>query len=185
MFKKIIKMILFVFVIFVFCGSSGQIAYARKGGNKPNAQITQKEVTENSDLPEKWLPNSELKEFNNEGRLKKIRKYGHDGRAIQDIDYEHGGPNHKFPHTHDWNWSAGDNNPNREDGVPLPGAKKLPPKQKSKKNRKGQNKKIRPSKISEVAKETVTLGTAGTIVYFIISEGSRIIFPVRNLIPVL
>ena len=197
MFKKIVKMMLFVLVVSVFCNASGQVSYARKGGNKPNAQVTHIENGEKSDLPEKWKPNSELKEFNEDGGLKKIRKYGPDGRAVQDIDYEHGGPNHKFPHTHDWDWSAGDNNPNREDGVPLPGAKKLPPKKNNKKAGKGQKgargqksgrgqtEKIDPSKLSDTAKITAALGTAGTIAYFIISEGSRIVFPIRNLIPVL
>lgn len=187
---------LFVFVVCAFCSVSGQISYARKGRNTPNVQVTQKGNGGNSKLPEKWKPNSELKEFNEDGGLKKIRKYGPDGRAIQDIDYEHGGSNHKFPHTHDWDWSGGDNNPNREDGVPLPGAKELPPKQKNKTGEKGQKgargqksgrgkkNKIDISKIKNAAKITATLGTAGTIAYFIISEGSRIVFPIRNLIPV-
>ena len=191
MFKKIVKTMLFVFVIGTFCSLSGQTSYARKGSNKPNVQVTQKGNGEKNKLPKKWEPNSELKEFNENGDLKRIRRYGPDGRATQDTDYEHGGPNHKFPHTHEWDWSRGDDTPNREDGVPLPGAKELPTKQKDKKGRKSQKdarsqkEKISPSKIPEVAKETVAWGTAGTIIYFIISEGSRIVFPIRNLIPVL
>jgi len=187
---------LFVLVVGAFCNAGGQVSYARKGRNKPNVEVTQKGNGEKSKLPEKWKPNSELKEFNEDGGLKKIRKYGPDGRAVQDIDYEHGGPNHKFPHTHDWDWSTGDNNPKRGDDVPLPGAKKLPLKKNNKKGEKAQKgargqksgrnqkEKIDLSKVTDVAKITATLGTAGTIAYFIISEGSRIIFPPRNLIPV-
>ena len=37
----------------------------------------------------------------------------------------------------------------------------------------------------EAAEKVTTVATLGTIIYYIISEGSRIIFPVRNLIPIL
>ena len=67
MFKKVIRIMLFVFVVCAFCNASGQVSYARKGGNKPNVQNTQKSNGEESDLPEKWKPNSELKEFNEDG----------------------------------------------------------------------------------------------------------------------
>ena len=40
--KKIVKMMLFVFVVCAFCSVSGQISYARKGRNTPNVQVTQK-----------------------------------------------------------------------------------------------------------------------------------------------
>ncbi|MBP5426818.1 MAG: hypothetical protein J6Y29_02850 [Clostridiales bacterium] len=190
MFKKIAKILLFVFLLCVFCNVTGQVSYARKVINKPNLQVTQKRHVKKDKLPIIWKPNSELKYYGDDGELIQIRSYGPDGRALQDIDYKHGGSNHKFPHTHDWDWSVGDNNPTRGDDVPLPGAKELPPKQKKKNpnstrgQKSGKNqKKIDFSTLSNTAKITATLGPAGTIVYFVISEGSRIVFPIRNIIP--
>lgn len=183
MFKRVCNVILFVFAVCAFCSINGHVSYARKVGNKSNAQAAQKKSSEEIDLPIKWKPNSELKKYNDNGDLKQIRKYGPDGRAIQDIDYEHGGSNHKFPHTHDWDWSMGDNNPKKKESVPLPGAKELPPKKNNKKNKN--KKKMKKMNISKIAKKAATLGTVGTIAYFVISEGSRIVFPIRNLVPVL
>ena len=186
MFKKIVKMMLFVFVVFAFCGVKGQVSYAGDWTTR---------------LPSIGLPNSVGYEYGSEGQITKERRYGPDGRAIQDTDYEHGGSNHKFPHDHEWDWSKGNKKPDRKPGVPRPGAKKLPQKQKDKNdenNKKGKRPRKRWSirrivdrlkgvkfpQISKGAKKAAALGTAGTITYFIISEGSRIIFPVRNLIPV-
>ena len=196
MFKKLVKMMLFVFVVCAFCSISGQVSYARKG-RKQSVKAEQK-AREESKLPTKWKPNSELRDYDYDGELLQIRRYGPDGRAIQDTDYCHSGPNHKFPHTHEWDWSKGDNNPNREDGVPLPGATELPPKKNNKNDKqggkgqkrgRGKKRKTNLSKISKAAKKTAkraaALGAAGTVVYFIISEGSRIVFPIRNFIPVL
>ena len=184
MFKKMVKMMLFVFVVSVFCNVIGTMAYADQDKIK---------------LPTIGLPNSVGYEYGAEGQVTKERRYGPDGRAVQDTDYEHGGPHHKFPHDHDWDWSRGDAKPKRKKGVPRPGAKKLPPKQNNKNDKNNQNKK-RPKKkwkirrpafpqVSKDTKKAVTgaavLGTLGTIAYFIVSEGSRIVFPPRNFIPVL
>lgn len=54
----------FVFVVCVFCSVSNQISYAKKGRDNPNVQVTQKGNGGKSGLPEKWKPNSDLKEFN-------------------------------------------------------------------------------------------------------------------------
>ena len=178
MFKKIVKMMLFVFVVSMFCNVIGMVGYADQNELK---------------FPTIGLPDSIGYEYGEKGQIIKERRYGPDGRAVQDTDYEHGGPHHKFPHDHNWDWNEGDSNPKRKDGVPKPGAKKLPPKQKNKndKNKKRPKKKWKIRKpaflqVSKNTKKAVTGATVlGTIVYFIVSEGSRVVFPPRNLIPVL
>ena len=83
------------------------------------------------------------------------RTYGPDGKAVKDVDThpDHGAGS---PHAHDWDWGK---KPPRQPGRPL-----TPEEQKNVKRAAGGV-------------------TAGVIIYWIISEGSRL-FPPRNLIPV-
>lgn len=82
-------------------------------------------------------------------------EFGPDGKAETDIDHghDHGAGD---PHAHDWDWGK---KPPRQPGRPL-----TPEEQKNVKRAAGGV-------------------TAGVIIYWIISEGSRL-FPPRNLIPV-
>ena len=110
-------------------------------------------------LPKRWEPNSIGEIYNEDGSLKQERKYDEKGRAKKDIDYNHGGVGHKFPHVHDWEW--------KEEK-----SKRHPPRE--------------PKEGELETTKRITTGVAvGTILYYVISEGSRIIFPVRNLIPIL
>lgn len=112
-------------------------------------------------------PNSIHEEYNRDGSLKQRRQFGKNGQAEKDVDYSHGGIGHKFPHVHDWNWKDG--KPNRDN---------------SRKPKEGELQEME-EKAKEVAKG-ITVGTAlGTALYFIVSEGSRVVFPPRNLIPIL
>jgi len=63
-------------------------------------------VGKNGSLATKGTPNSSVNLYSKDGVLLQRRYYGSDGRALKDIDFTHGG-NHKFPHTHLWDWSSG------------------------------------------------------------------------------
>lgn len=86
---------------------------------------------------------------------KTVRKFGPDGKAETDVDHghDHGAGD---PHAHDWDWGK---KPPRQPGRAL-----TPEEQKNVKRAAGGV-------------------TAGVIIYWIISEGSRL-FPPRNLIPI-
>ncbi len=49
------------------------------------------------------VPNSDSEIKNEDGTIKQKRHYGKDGKAEYDIDYNHSGDNHEFPHVHRWN----------------------------------------------------------------------------------
>jgi hypothetical protein len=87
---------------------------------------------------------------------KTVRKFGPDGKAETDIDHghDHGAGD---PHAHDWDWG------------------KKPPRQPGR--------ALTPEEASTVKKATFW-GTVGVVTYWVVSEGSRILFPPRNLIPV-
>lgn len=53
-------------------------------------------------LPTKGEPNTTGKLYNPDGSLKQERSYGPDGEVSKDVDYNHPGSNHSFPHVHDW-----------------------------------------------------------------------------------
>jgi len=51
-------------------------------------------------------PNSSVDLLNPDGTVKQRRYYGPDGRAVEDIDYNHSDDGtHTFPHRHTWDWS--------------------------------------------------------------------------------
>lgn len=54
-------------------------------------------------------PNSSVDFYDEKGTLTQRRYYDKNGRAIEDIDYEHsnGDNSHEFPHRHTWDWSSG------------------------------------------------------------------------------
>ena len=108
-------------------------------------------------LPYKGKPNSTQNEYNPDGSVKRKRYFDDKGRAEKDIDYNYGGEKyHEFPHVHDWEWE----------------------KEKSPRQPKE-------GELEKVAEITTAVAVTGTILYYVISEGSRIVFPIRNLIPVL
>jgi len=110
-------------------------------------------------LPTRGIPNSTQEIYNEDGSVKRRRYFDEKGKAKKDIDYNHGGIWHKFPHIHDWDWK-----------------KEKSPRQKAREPKEGE--------IEAAEKITRVALVAGTILYYAISEGSRIVFPVRNLIPV-
>ncbi|MEA4828104.1 MAG: hypothetical protein VB130_16015, partial [Clostridium sp.] len=109
-------------------------------------------------LGNKGAPNSKDKLYNKDGSVKQERVYGPDEKPLLDTDWNHGGVGHVFPHTHEWKDGE------RQDGVPFHGA---PPPPRSVSN----------TQISRWA-------TAGITLYWVVSEGSRIVFPPRNLVPI-
>ena len=93
--------------------------------------------------------------LNPDGTIKQERTYGPDGDAAKDVNYNHAESKHKFPHGHVWeNGKRGPGIPLSEDG----------------------NKK---NTTQEIGKWLA----GGSILYWVISEGSRL-FPPRNLIPI-
>ena len=46
--------------------------------------------------------NSILKIYNKDGSVRRRRQFGEDGRVKKDVDHNHPGKNHEFPHVHDW-----------------------------------------------------------------------------------
>lgn len=60
-------------------------------------------------LPTTGKPNSSVDLYNENGTLMQRRYYDENGRAVEDIDYEHsnGDNSHVFPHRHTWDWSSG------------------------------------------------------------------------------
>ena len=124
-------------------------------------QITILNANYESSLPFYGEPGSTKTLYGPDGKIKQQRKYGPDGTPEEDIDYDHGGTGHTFPHRHRW-----------KDGKRGP-AEPMPQEE------------IAPSKSPiEVISEMTGLTGLALILYLIISEGSRIVFPVRNLVPV-
>jgi len=121
-------------------------------------------------LPAKGKPNSTDQLYNPDGTLKQERWYGPDGRAERDRDYNHSGEDtHEFPHDHEWDWSKA---PPRKKGVPVPPT-------------------LSPNKIQDSTSRVENSGSvggwaaAGAVLYWVISAGSRVAFPIRNFIPVI
>jgi len=112
-----------------------------------------------SKLPPKGKPNSKDKLHNKDGSVKQERVYGPDREPLLHTDWNHGGVGHVFPHTHEWKDGV------RQDGVPFQGP---PPP---------------PSLVSNT--QVTGWVVAGAVLYWVVSEGSRVVFPPRNLIPVL
>jgi len=69
----------------------------------PNHQIDDS----GDDLPAIGEPNSSTDKLNPDGTVKQRRYYGPDGKAQEDIDYNHsnGDGSHTFPHRHTWDWT--------------------------------------------------------------------------------
>ncbi len=64
-----------------------------------------KDVDAYAALPATGIPGSTSVEYNSDGTPKRERTYGEDGLASKDVDYNHSGVNHTFPHEHEWDWS--------------------------------------------------------------------------------
>ena len=118
-----------------------------------------------SGLPARGEPNSTARRYGPNGEVVQERKYGPDGKAQSDTDYNHGGVGHEFPHEHEWQDGV------RGAGVPMP------------QPGTGTSNKSDSAVIDGVG--TVAGGVAiGTIIYWVVSETSRVLFPPRNLIPI-
>ncbi|MGI6605436.1 MAG: RHS repeat-associated core domain-containing protein, partial [Peptococcia bacterium] len=129
-------------------------------------QMNKSNLIQARSLPAKGKPNSTDRLYNPDGTLKQERWYGPDGRALRDRDYNHSGEDtHEFPHDHEWDWSK---SPPRQKGVPVP-----------------QTEKPDKNNIQDSTFWGALGATAGVVFYIIISEGSRIVFPIRNLAPVI
>ncbi|MCP2041971.1 hypothetical protein L1281_002589 [Neisseria sp. HSC-16F19] len=89
-----------------------QTAYAdiiRKGDVMPiHSSVS---IREKSNIPTIGKPNSSMDLLNENGSVKRRRYYGADGKAIEDIDFNHQPGRHTFPHRHTWTWK--DNVPSR------------------------------------------------------------------------
>lgn len=135
-------------------------------------------LTAQAAIPVTGKPGSTATEKNEDGTPKQERTYGSDGRAEKDVDYNHGG-NHEFPHEHDWDWSK---EPPRQPGKPIPPTPCPTPSPSQGANPPSTSSSS--SNSGDAIKSASAAAVAGTILYFIISEGSRIVLPVRNLIPI-
>ncbi|WP_208587654.1 T7SS effector LXG polymorphic toxin [Gracilibacillus suaedae] len=64
------------------------------------------EVKNKTNLPGKGEPNSSADLLNPDGTVKQRRYYDENGRAKEDIDFNHSDDGtHTFPHRHKWDWS--------------------------------------------------------------------------------
>ncbi|WP_174880497.1 hypothetical protein [Metabacillus niabensis] len=64
------------------------------------------EVKNKNSLPGKGEPNSSIDLLNPNGTVKQRRYYDENGRAKEDIDFNHPDDGtHTFPHRHKWDWS--------------------------------------------------------------------------------
>lgn len=93
---------------------AGSWVYNKYVSYKFDKAVENGEPTENHrvddsgrDLPATGEPNSSVDKLNPDGSVKQRRYYGPDGRAKEDIDYNHGDGDgsHTFPHRHTWDWS--------------------------------------------------------------------------------
>ncbi len=73
-----------------------------KGEPYPKHKVNNKDRS----LPVKDEPNSSTDLLNPDGTIKQRRYYDSDGKAKEDIDYNHTDDGtHTFPHRHKWDWS--------------------------------------------------------------------------------
>lgn len=129
-------------------------------------------------------PGSTKTTYNPDGSVKQERVYGDDGRAEKDVDYNHGGVGHTFPHEHNWDWST--DPPTRQEGIPVPPTPcpAPTPDQSSNTGKTGVNDGQTGSNTGEVVEKAAVGAVVATALYLVVSEGLRIVFPLRNLIPV-
>ncbi|WP_288394140.1 RHS repeat-associated core domain-containing protein [uncultured Vagococcus sp.] len=73
---------------------------------KKGTEFPEHKVVPGNRLDGKDTPNSSADILNADGTVKRRRYYGKDGRAVEDIDYNHEDDGtHEFPHRHEWDWS--------------------------------------------------------------------------------
>lgn len=158
---KIFSAVLIVAIMLCFGSSNLETAYAVTGS-----------------------PGSTRTIYNPDGSVKQERTYGPDGRAEKDVDYNHGGSEHTFPHEHTWDWSTGQ--PKRQGGVPIsPTPCPTPnPGQSSNAGKTGVSGGQTGSNVGEAVEKAAVGTVVVTVLYFIVSEGLRVVFPLRNLIPI-
>ncbi len=78
-------------------------SYRKRGETFPNHKV---DPSGNS-LDRYGEPNSSMDQLNPDGTVKQRRYYDQEGRAIEDIDYNHTDDGtHKFPHRHKWEWDG-------------------------------------------------------------------------------
>jgi hypothetical protein len=75
-------------------------------------KVIRNDKNENVSLDGDGEPNSSQDLLNPDGSVKQRRYYGDNGKALEDIDYNHPDDGtHDFPHRHEWDWSK---NPPRQ-----------------------------------------------------------------------
>jgi hypothetical protein len=87
---------------------SGGAGEGTLSNGKPVPEPSVKHKTQTGrvgDLKTTGEPNSSVDLIDKDGNLLQRRFYGPDGKAITDIDFQHGGGRHEFPHEHTWEWS--------------------------------------------------------------------------------
>ncbi|WP_245805902.1 hypothetical protein [Bacillus alkalicellulosilyticus] len=86
-----------------FNKGTDEISEIVKQGQKMPKHI---EVKNKTNLPGKGEPNSSADLLNPDGTVKQRRYYDENGRAKEDIDFNHSDDGtHTFPHRHKWDWS--------------------------------------------------------------------------------
>lgn len=89
-----------------------EVAEGEKARQEGIPRKKHKEESDKSNLPAKGEPNSSTDLLNPDGTVKQRRYYGPDGKAQQDIDFNHSDDGtHQFPHIHVWDWNK---NPPRQ-----------------------------------------------------------------------
>lgn len=88
---------------------AGNASILRSQGKPYVNHTTVKKTDTVRSLPTTGKPNSSVDFYGENGTLMQRRYYDENGRAIEDIDYEHsnGDNSHVFPHRHTWDWSSG------------------------------------------------------------------------------
>jgi len=110
-------------------------------------------------IPSEGRPNT-TDTFPNRSGGRTERNFGPDGRAKTDVDHghDHGAGD---PHGHDWDWTK---------DTPRQPSRPLTPEETAKAGKQASN-----------AAKVVAVGV---VIYWVVSEGSRIFFPPRNLVPI-
>lgn len=88
---------------------TGNASSTRSQGEPYENHTTVQKTDTARNLPTTGKPNSSVDFYDENGTLTQRRYYDENGRAIEDIDYEHsnGDNSHEFPHRHTWDWTSG------------------------------------------------------------------------------
>jgi RHS repeat-associated core domain len=91
----------------IYGNESEEIHEAEKAREEGKPRNKHK-VEDGKSLPTEGEPNSSADILNPDGSVKQRRYYGPDGKAQEDIDFNHSDDGtHEFPHRHQWEWKNG------------------------------------------------------------------------------